>query len=328
MSFAGTVLSETASLSLEDHRPVRSVATKVRVAATSADEALTLAGANPAAAAPGNFPGRLSRATATRLRVRGEQIYEVEMEWSTKAPTTEQIQKEEQRRSRRERFLERKDRQEEEEERIAEEQQQQNGGLTGGTEIDPTELAPQIECDGEIKAIATYQDVDGKTILNTAGDPFFDPAPEKELSIPRVSIVSFSRTFSISEWWPVANCINSDGFLGAQPKQLKLDFPRSTRVVDKKWGIYWRIGVSIAFNPDGWQEELLSQGFRERKEYGLTGLFDYPPILDKAGREVTSPRCLDEHGKAIDPEALRADPSLAKYVTFKKYREISFSSLF
>lgn len=88
----------------------------------------------------------------------------------------------------------------------------------------------------------------------------FNPQPEMEISEPVVTIKRNVATIDGPTLMGLANCVNSDYWWGAEPRQLKLSAPQASRKYHSVPGFYWEVSYAIAFRWETWDVQLLNQG--------------------------------------------------------------------
>lgn len=161
-------------------------------------------------------------------------------------------------------------------------------------------------------------------VTNSAGE-LYDPQPEMDISEPILTISKNVATISPSQFFSIANCVNSDTFYGSNPRQLRLRAPTAESAYDKTIGTYWQVTYGFAYKWDTWDIQVLNQG----TFYKLAG-WKFP-CKDKEGHRfvglLTSTGGIlnsasDEHQGTWYSGG--ADPSFSR---FRVYREINFSSL-
>lgn len=101
---------------------------------------------------------------------------------------------------------------------------------------------------------------DFEVAIEASNGEKFDPQPEVDLAEPVLSISKNVATINAADLMSLANAVNSDFFLGAEPRQLKLDAPQATRQWNKTVGYYWQVSYAIRFRYDTWDIQLLNQG--------------------------------------------------------------------
>lgn len=161
------------------------------------------------------------------------------------------------------------------------------------------------------------EDVDGKPIVNAAGERF-DPPPAAEYADPRLTVTRYERDFSAataisySGRWGV---LNEDPFMGALPGQALMKPIVGTRRVDGE-AVYWAVTYVVVFreglpaSADGlsggpkraWWIRLLNQGYTQvLGHYGDGGTYPGGNLDLYIGR-ITSERGLT-YDQAAELEA-------------------------
>lgn len=86
----------------------------------------------------------------------------------------------------------------------------------------------------------------------------FNPQPEIEISEP---ILTIKRNVNpLPNLLVLANCVNSDFFQGATPRQLKFNAPQAARQWHKSIGFFWEVSYSLVYRWETWDIQLLNQG--------------------------------------------------------------------
>lgn len=166
---------------------------------------------------------------------------------------------------------------------------------------DPLSEPPRSRWSGIDVSKAVYKDREGRAILNTAGDYFFDPSLEATIVHPVLTISRNEPTFVPAFVFAYAGTINSAEFYGAPPRTLKMKSPAAES--DYYNGqVYWKVTYEFELNLNEWQPEVLNQGLRE-KAIGPTTY--RRPILDKESRRpITDPVPLNQGGQPVPLEDL------------------------
>lgn len=88
----------------------------------------------------------------------------------------------------------------------------------------------------------------------------FEPQPEMDISEPVLTVKRNVQTISGEALMGLANCVNSDTWQNAEPRQLRLKAPQANRHFNKNIGFYWEVSYSIAFRWETWDVQVLNQG--------------------------------------------------------------------
>lgn len=155
-----------------------------------------------------------------------------------------------------------------------------------------------------------------KLIVNTAGDPL--EGAERECAEWRISISGNRQTFPYSMAMAYINTVNSDSWSGFAPGTLKcqsISGQREVEQVNNAEVPYWQVSVELAYRPEGWALKLWDVGYNEIKSG------QRQKILDKLKEPVSAPVALS-NGVA---KSAGQPPDM---LTFKVYREASFSGIF
>ena len=193
-------------------------------------------------------------------------------------------------------------------------------GGTGkdGEPLNPLDQPPEIHWGFEQIVQQVDTDIDGKAIVNSAGEAF-DPPPEMPFRRPVLSVTRNERKFPGALARAYAGgrgAVNSGTFYGWPPKTALC---RNISGDDQRAGdvIYSRVTYEIAFDGDGWQPKYLDVGFNEVEDGELKRIMtdDEPPV------PVSSPAALSG-GKAKAPGA-----TVDRVGPFKLHPELSFAAL-
>ena len=83
----------------------------------------------------------------------------------------------------------------------------------------------------------------------------FNPQPEMELSEPVVSIKKNFQVVSFAFLSSLANIVNADHFLGAKPRQWRMQAPQASSKWHKLIGTYWTVIFAMQYREDTWGHE-------------------------------------------------------------------------
>ncbi len=221
--------------------------------------------------------------------------------------------------------------------------------LAGGTD-NLANLTPNWSLTGEdrMETPEDGKDLDGKRVLNTAGDPF---EPGIEFNYP-IRVLNYSCIEPTAAWTSAYDLLisadtyyyktNSDIFLFTDPVfggsdigkwlitkyDLEPELIGGTRVI--------RRSMVIKYNPRGWEDRFLNAGLYELKNTASTvyvpgeGMVVNPatsnkkPILNPVTRQpITKPWPLDTNGQAITDPA--TTPPFSR--TFRSKGRVAFANL-
>lgn len=188
-------------------------------------------------------------------------------------------------------------------------------------EFGPGEETPENPLDAPVKRSGGFnigpeqpmdKDVNGKPVVNAAGDPFLEAITREEAR----GFLKFVRNEASP---PVAlqnaytNAINRDSFQGAPRETVRCSGITWEEEHDKDYGTYYVVSYEFEFRPQGWKRKVLNAGLRElvagkRKQ-----------ILVQ-GNPVNDPVCLSRTGQKLNPGV----PPI--YLEFEPYQKLSFSA--
>ena len=153
----------------------------------------------------------------------------------------------------------------------------------------------------------------------------FDPQPEVEINEPVLTIKRNVQFITGAGLMTLANCVNSDYWQGASPRQLKMGAPQATRKYHTAVGFYWEVNYSIAYRYDTWDIQILNQG----TFYWTAGK---PTSFTQANVTAYLERIRDKYGIPVTVVNLTTDgninsTSTPSFTRIKFYRELNFGSL-
>lgn len=163
--------------------------------------------------------------------------------------------------------------------------------------VNPVNRPAKIKWRTQAYRKAVDKDINGRAIVNSAGD-YFDPPPEADRS-HWVAMIRKNVTAVPAAILGYDNPVNSKGFtiqgLTVAPKVAKLlDIEISDLQVEGEYEFY-TFDYALEFRPAGWNLKPLDQGYRYKSGSDRKNILDNstPP------RPVTSPRLLDGAGNVL-----------------------------
>jgi hypothetical protein len=191
----------------------------------------------------------------------------------------------------------------------------------GGEDQNPLLMPIEVVWDFRDHEAPLILDVDGRPVLNTAGDPFDPPEP---IDDPRLTmtVVRNEPYFNVGQVVRYRNAIASDSFAGFDPlfaKVLTIS-ARSNWHQDAGW--YYQVTYQFEFmnpsfngdNTTGFRKRILNQGLRP-----LSVVTGQPYHYTLKGVPVSQPVLLGKDGTTL---GLNADPY---FVEAKGNPELPFS---
>lgn len=154
----------------------------------------------------------------------------------------------------------------------------------------------------------------GEGVRNSAGE-LFDPPPMKDISRPVLTITRNEGIVNAIALMDFADSVNAETFLGAAPRQLKMECPQFRRVFENGLG-FWTVTYQMTFKRETWDTQLLDHG-----SYYLD-----------AGSTAAKTKFTDVEGNPItgnlgaNGDFLTAGAT-AEFIRFKVYKEKFFSTL-
>lgn len=150
-------------------------------------------------------------------------------------------------------------------------------------------------------------------IVNSAGE-LFDPQPEMEVSRPVLTITkNLPVPLDLKFHMELADAVNRDAFLGAEPRQLRMLAPQCQRQYENGV-LFWRVTYQMAFKFEKWDIQLLNHG-----NYYLTG--GVVTDFDETSKGYRRKGLLAADGDVL---AANANPT---FTTLRVYREMDFSAI-
>jgi hypothetical protein len=188
----------------------------------------------------------------------------------------------------------------------------------------PLDRPYEISSNFQTFTVICEKDIHGDVITNTVGQQF-DPPVEKDDSRKVLTITKNYATHSGALGLAYQNAINSDTFLGAAPKTLRLrnisehnefeEYEVNGTPIEVE---FWRRTYEFEYKADEWTAKPLNQG-RYQLESGELAV-----IEDADGNPVQDPVPLTTAGVAIAKASL---PGAAVFLDFDVYNELPFSAL-
>jgi hypothetical protein len=156
---------------------------------------------------------------------------------------------------------------------------------------DPTQRPIELNYEASQFQRPSIEDVNGKAIANSAGDPF-DPPLMKDDSRPVFVITRNEMTYNDEVMATYRDTVNSDVFFGYGPMLVKCHSITGRLAYDPDIHWYYVVTYRFEHNKDGWHKKPLDAGFRTNP----AGATSPAPIFDKAGLPISVPALLDGHG--------------------------------
>ena len=185
----------------------------------------------------------------------------------------------------------------------------------------PTERPWTTEIGSERSTRILTEDLDGKPVANSAGQPF-DPGVEIPVCFPTFTITCFKPigSESLANVLHYTNSINSGSFLGLAAKRvLCTEYKLTSQYEQGQW--FWQKVVSFKCNPDTtWNPiKVLDAGTVEKK-YTQSG-YKLVEITGPTGSAVSAPVPLNGAGNPLQGGGSPV------YLDYKGYREISWAGI-
>lgn len=131
---------------------------------------------------------------------------------------------------------------------------------SGQNAENPLDRNPVVRWSSQSYQVPVVRDVNGRSILNSAGDPF-DPPIEREEKRPLLSVERFEMLYSPALAQEYQYAINSDTFVGALAGYARCNAIDGDRHYEKNF-YCWRVKYEFEFRREGFAAQPLDQGFR------------------------------------------------------------------
>lgn len=157
------------------------------------------------------------------------------------------------------------------------------------------------------------RDRNGNLVRNSAGDPYVD-RPDVNDAHYQIQITKNVLSYSDEEAMQYMCAVNSDVFLDAAARKWQvIGFSGDGPLIENGY-VYWTKVVTVIYSFEGWDIELLEQGYRV-----IRGSQAYETLEN--GTKITDPVLLDENGEEVGPTGAPT------YRTWEYYRELPFAAL-
>lgn len=193
------------------------------------------------------------------------------------------------------------------------------------SELPPTQRRAKIRWTTSRGMEAISRDINGKAVLNSAGD-YFDPPVEVVRSFWEVSvtknvaavpsyILEYADGINQSSW-----TIQGRVFQPQTALITAIDIgEEQEETIDNVTYTYYEFSYTVTHNRRTWKLKVLDQGFRYRSGTGRKNI----QTNDSQPRDITSPALLDGSGQVLS----NPTPETAKYQEFDGYIAVDFSAL-
>lgn len=188
---------------------------------------------------------------------------------------------------------------------------------------DPLNDPVEIDWDSGDGKETIRKDLDGNPIQNSAYDRF-DTDPEIDVPRPVLVITKNFATFDAPTAYDYGGTVNEAEWQGAEAGTLLLRRIRARKQIRN--GIkYWAVTCEFEYDPNGWQLQLLDQGYNEVFLGPRATLAKRPIKLN--GEDCKKPQMLNGLGFSIAIDDLQAGTVDPVYLTFRVRREKDFNAL-
>jgi len=191
---------------------------------------------------------------------------------------------------------------------------------------DPDHPQPPSETDSfsfastwEVLKVPLTRDMDGKQVCNSAGEDFSPPYETSK----RIKINRLTRRENIDPQQKAdlfSYTVNQYPIWGKPEGTWLLEILVSLRPESER--AWWSVDYNMRYNEEGWDPQLLDQGYHYRDGFALI------PIVDSEGASVTTPRALEGHGLELkEDDNPLAEPKPRVWLTFKEFERRDFAML-
>jgi len=203
--------------------------------------------------------------------------------------------------------------------------------VPGASEFDnPLNAPPDRRWGWAVSTEPVDMDLDGKPIVNAAGDAFKDPQPTQDVYDPLYTITRNEGVFGPAVALAYNDALNADFFMGAPPGSAWLRV--ESEEVHTRLQSYWRTSYAIQFRVNardqaGFNLRILNQGLNARYQTGSDDA-EVRPVIDKrTGTVVAHPVLLDATGRRILAEELKGGLKKVVWLQFRLKRRVAFAPL-
>jgi len=187
----------------------------------------------------------------------------------------------------------------------------------------PIEDPFQLSWSSEIYQEPVFRDVDEKGVMNSAGDYFVDPAPQKS-AVQLIAKIKQNYASIPSTILSLQNTVNANSIsIGGLSIDAQLAKMTRVEVSERKTRgnfHYYTVSFEIHIKKEGWRPQILDAGLREIDPVDDTKRIH---IKDDDLAEITSPVPLDGEGKRL----ANPTPDTAVFKKFQIYEEADLSQL-
>lgn len=214
--------------------------------------------------------------------------------------------------------------------------QDQNNGMiwlvrcfyTDDVTASPWTAPPEIEWGSVDYQQPIYQDLDGKAVVNSAGE-MFDPPVTRDDSRPTLIVKRWEMADPGANIVKYKDAVNSDFFYGQAPLTVKV---KSITTQQRDYGKFtlWRTTYTFHIRPETWRLKLLDAGYVELITLGGFALpfnLGKRAILDVTGHPVSRQWPLDGVGHAVQIDSTKPIWGQLSYLNFRLYNELPFAGL-
>jgi hypothetical protein len=185
----------------------------------------------------------------------------------------------------------------------------------------PLNRPAKISFSSEARKIAAQEDVNGKAMLNTAGDPFDPPIEVTEYNL----ILEVEKNLPVFDPTVIVNYegrVNENAFMGFERNRVLCKHISASSQEEN--GIsFWAVKVTFAFHREDWSQPVLSQGTNQ-----ITAAAEKVSITDpKTKQAYTKPVPLDVNGRHITRAELLSGAKKPYFVPFQFHPFADFTAL-
>lgn len=185
----------------------------------------------------------------------------------------------------------------------------------------PLAMPPRYRMEWERVPEPVWRDINGKPVLNTAGDPF-DPPVERAGLVATLTVRRNEESPDFAALIALAENVNTAPWNGFAEKTVRFAPPAFPELeyAQESRTFYYPMVYVFEINPRNWRAKPLNAGYRQ----SFLSL-DNPRtvvIMDSAGQPLQTPGLLDTDGRYMKPPV--ADNKVL-YRVFDIYQDSDFS---
>lgn len=183
----------------------------------------------------------------------------------------------------------------------------------------PLDEPPERSWGFVVSEIPAQQDINGKVIENSSGEPF-DPPITVQVYDLTYRVIRNEGAFDAVLATLYIGTVNSDYFGGFAPRTVKCT-EISAREVRIGQFTFYQVAYEFILRTDTWVRKIVDEGMSKITGVNDDGTPKTENIKDDKGNQVTEPRKLDGSGNVLPKDAPK------ELLDFTMYKEMPFSNL-